>query len=309
VQAVTNVALPFFAVVASGYFAARSGLLPRAAASGINVFVFHFALPALLVVSIAASPVHEVLDPTLLLAWLLPSLLLFALGFLLMRHGFRASRSEAAVQALAGVFSNVGFMGLPLVVVALGTAAVLPAVLVVLADTVLMIAIATMLIESERNARAGVWPAIATVLGGVARNPVIIASLIGLLLAALRVTFPEPLAAYLNLLGNAAAPAALFALGAALAARGRSRGAGSTAVVLVLKLLVHPLLVLLVALWLQLPPLWLAVLVIQASLPIAVNVYVLAQRYEVAVDQMSGAIFLSTLISILTVSYVLSRFI
>jgi malonate transporter and related proteins len=309
VQAVTNVALPFFAVVASGYLAARSGLLPRAAAAGINVFVFHFALPALLVASIAASPVREVLDPTLLLAWLLPSLLLFVLGFVLMRHAFRASRSEAAVQALAGVFSNVGFMGLPLVVVALGTAAILPAVLVVLADTVLMIAIATMLIESERNARAGVRSAIATVLGGVARNPVIVSALLGLLLAALQVSFPAPLAAYLELLGNAAAPAALFALGAALAARGRGRGAGSTAAVLVLKLLVHPLLVLWVALWLQLPPLWLAVLVIQASLPIAVNVYVLAQRYEVAVDQMSGAIFLSTLISIVTVSFVLSRFI
>lgn len=308
-QAVGSVALPFFAVVASGYLAARSGLLPRAAVSGINVFVFYFALPALLVVSIAASPVREILDPTLLLAWLLPSLLLFVLGFFIMRRGFRATRSEAAVQALAGVFSNVGFMGLPLVVLALGSAAILPAVVVVLADTVIMIAIATMLIESERNARAGIVSALATVLSGVARNPVIIASLAGLLLAAFEISFPAPVDAYLQLLGDAAAPAALFALGAALAVGGNARGAGSTAVLLTLKLLIHPLLVLLLGLWLQLPALWLAVLVIQASLPIAVNVYVLAQRYEVAVDQMSAAIFLSTVISIVTVSFVLSRFI
>lgn len=308
-QAVITIALPFFALIFTGYAAGRSRLLTADAITGLSVFVFYFALPALLLVSIAASPVDRIADVRLLLAWLVPSLLLFTASYLLVRALFRSSRSQGAIQALSSVFSNVGFVGLPLVVVALGREAILPAVMVVLIDTIIMIGIATAMIESDLGRRGGLLSVVMTVSRGVVRNPIIIASVIGLGLGYMDWSLPSPLASYLGLLGDAAAPAALFALGASLAGRSLGHQANQTAVLIGLKLLVHPLLVAGVGLLLALPPLWLAVLIIQASLPVAANVYVLAQRYEVAVTQASTVIFMSTLLAVVTVSIVVSLFV
>ncbi|MEX0729730.1 MAG: AEC family transporter [Aquisalimonadaceae bacterium] len=308
-NAVLTIALPFFALIFTGYGAGRTSLLPDGAIVGLNAFVFYFALPALLLVSIAEAPVSELADIRLLVAWVVPSLLLFTVIFLICRPLFGTSASERAVQALATTFSNVGFVGLPLVVVALGSQAVLPAVVVVLVDTVLMIGIATAIIELDQGREGGLGHVIRTVGYGVVRNPVIVASSTGLVLGALEWSIPEAPRAYLALLGGAAAPAALFALGATLAGRPLGEGMGQIGFILVVKLLLHPLLVWVAATWLALPPLWVAVLVIQASLPIAANVYVLAQRYRVYVVPASSAIFWSTAVSVFTVSLVLLLFV
>ncbi len=304
-QAVFTIALPFFALIFTGYGAGRAGLIPQSAVSGLSVFVFYFALPALLLTSVSQAPVRELADLRLLVAWLVPSLVLFSLVFLACRPLFRTSRAERAVQALAATFSNVGFVGLPLVVVALGSQAVLPAIIVVLVDTVLMIAIATAIIELDQGRSGGIRQVVSTIGSGVIRNAVIVASVIGLVLGAKEWSIPGPLFSYLELLGGAAAPAALFALGATLASRPLGEGMGQIGFIIAIKLVVHPLMVWLLATMLGLPPLWIAVLVIQASLPIAANVYVLAQRYQTYVAPASSVIFWSTAVSVLTVSLVM----
>lgn len=308
-NAVVTIALPFFALIFTGYGAGKTRLLPDGAIVGLNAFVFYFALPALLLVSIADSPVRELADIRLLLAWIVPGLLLYTLVFLLCRPLFGTSAAERAIQSLAATFSNVGFVGLPLVVVALGSQAVLPAIVAVLVDFVLMIGIATAIIELDQGRTGGVGHAVRTVAYGVIRNPVILAGCLGLLLGAMNWQIPAAPKAYLELLGGAAAPAALFALGAALASRPLGEGGGQIGFILTVKLLVHPALVWATATLLSLPPLWTAVLVILAALPVAANVYVLAQRFQVYVVMGSSTIFWSTVISVFTVSLVLLLFV
>jgi malonate transporter len=113
--------------------------------------------------------------------------------------------------------------------------------------------------------------------------------------------------AFGTLLGGAALPCALFALGAALVGRPIATGRGEVALLVGLKLLVHPL-----AVWVMvthafaLQPLWARVAVIEAALPTAANVFVLAQRYDVYVDRASAIVFTSTLVSVATVSVLLA---
>ncbi|EAR20350.1 AEC family transporter [Nitrococcus mobilis] len=54
--AVVDIALPFFAVIFTGYGAGRSRLLNAGAVVGLNAFVFYFALPALLLVKVSQAP-------------------------------------------------------------------------------------------------------------------------------------------------------------------------------------------------------------------------------------------------------------
>lgn len=305
-HALINIALPFFALIFTGYAARSARLLSRSAIAGLNAFVFYFAMPALLLVSPAQAPVREVLDWRLVAAWLLPGLALFWVTYVVAGRAFRRDRSERSIQALAAVFSNVGFIGLPLVVFALGPDAVLPAVMVVLIDNIIMVGLATAVIETHQGRGRGRSRLLGAMLGGVMRNPIIVAGLLGLGLAFLDFSLPQPVSAYLQLLAAAAAPAALLALGATLAGRPAGQGGGETGALVLVKVLVHPMLVWLTACCLGLSGLAVTVLLVQASLPVAASVYVLAQRYRVYAAEASAIVFISTLASVATVSGVLS---
>ena len=224
-QTVIEIALPFFALIFVGYAAGRSRLFGAGALAGLGTFAFFFALPALMVVKVSQAPAATGEAFRLLGAYYLPGLALYGATYLAGRHLFAGSSAVGALQGLAATYSNVGFVGLPLVVLAFGTEAALPAVLIVIADTVLMMGLATALIESDRGAGSGV----PTMAAGILRNPIIVAALVGLGLNLARLQLPGPLLAFGELLADAAAPCALFALGATLAGRPLREGAAETA--------------------------------------------------------------------------------
>lgn len=308
-NAVVTIALPFFALIFTGMIAGRTRLMPAATIAGINTFVFYFALPALLVSSIARAPVEGLKDPTLFLAWLLPGLAVFAGTYALTGLLFGGSRGVRAIRGLAGSFANVGFVGLPLVIAALGDDATPAAVVVITVDTAVLIGLATALIELDRGGAGSVGRAVRTAAGGVVRSPLIVAAAAGLLLGLSPVTLPEAVRAYLELLGDAAGPAALFALGATLARPTGRSGVTETGFLVAAKLVVHPLLVWLATSLLGVPPGAQQALIILAALPTAANVYVMAQRYEVNIGGASAAILVSTVLAVASVSAVLHQLI
>ena len=304
-NAVLTIALPFFALIFTGMLAGRTRLMPGETISGLNTFVFFFALPALLFSSIADAPVEDLRDPALFLAWLLPGLVLFGITYWLAGLVFGGGAGKRAIQALAASFANVGFVGLPLVIAALGTGATPAAAVVIVVDTAILIGVATAVIEVDRGGRGGLGRAVRTATLGVVRNPLIVASVLGVGVSVATVPLPEPVFAYLELLGSAAGPAALFALGATLARQPLGEQAVETGLLVVLKLVVHPLLVWGATVMLGVPPVGQAALIIMASLPVAANVYVLAQRYQVNVSGASSVILVSTVFAVATVSLVL----
>ncbi len=307
-QAVFNLALPFFALIFTGYLAARGRMLGNQTVAGLNTFVFYFALPALLLIKTYQAPAVEGAILELLAAYYLPSIALFFVGIFIARRFMKLRTADASIQSLGTVFSNVGFIGLPLVILLYGSEAALPAVIIVMADTIIMLGLATALIEADLGSGRRPMALIGQIAGGVIRNPIVTAGLIGVSLNMLSVPVPEPVLRYGGLLADAAGPCALFALGATLAGRPITEGAGETSYLVTMKLLVHPALVAVMAIWIfDLPPVWMAVAILQASLPIAANVYVLAQRYQRRPEQISTAIFFSTAVAVVTISLLISQ--
>lgn len=306
--AVVNIALPFFALIFTGYGAGRSRLLNAGTVVGLNAFVFYFALPALLLVKVSQAPAAAADTAMALIGtYYGAGLLLFTVTFIMGRWLFRASDAVGALRGLSATFSNVGFVGLPLVISAFGDQAVLPAMLIVIGDGVFMLGLATAIIEAGRGAGCGGLALLRTIVYGLMRNPIIAAGLVGLALHLGAITLPAPLLAYASLLADAAGPCALFALGATLAGQPIRQGAAEAGFLSLMKLVIHPLLVSSAALFVfHLPPLWAAVAITQAALPTGANVYVLAQRYQVHAGSISATVLLSTTLAVLTVSAVLS---
>ncbi len=307
-QAVFNLALPFFALIFTGFLAARQGMLGNQTVAGLNTFVFYFALPALLLIKTYEAPAASGAVAELLAAYYLPGIFLFFAAVFIARRFMHLRTADASIQALGTVFSNVGFIGLPLVILLYGSEAALPAVLIVMGDTIIMLGLATALIEADLGSGRRALALVGQISAGVIRNPIVTAGLIGVSLNLLAVPVPEPVLRYGGLLADAAGPCALFALGATLAGRPITEGAGETAYLMVMKLVIHPTLVAVMAIWVfDLPPVWMAVAILQASLPIAANVYVLAQRYQRRPEQISTAIFFSTAAAVITISILISQ--
>ena len=284
------VTIPFFALVAAGYVAARSRVLPLEAIPGLNAFVLFFALPCMLYRFGANTPIAQLLDGSVALVWGLCALLTVGAVVAFSRNE-RIGWNDAAFGALVAAFPNTGFMGVPLLTAILGVQAAGPVIITIIFDMVLTSSLCIALSRLDAAGSHGAAQAMRKALAGVLRNPMPWAILLGALASAASYKLPGPVDRTIAMLGDAASPAALFTIGAVLArsamlshaARGRPPARDVLPVVLV-KLVAHPLLVCAVAwmaraLGLPLSMPALVALVLVAALPSASNVSMLAERF------------------------------
>ncbi len=305
-QTILNNALPFFALIFCGYAAGRLNLLTTTAAAGVNTFVFFFALPAFLFSLMSSSPIAEVLNVPFIAAYVLASLAVFGLAVAGGRMLFDVGRGEAAIQGLAAVLPNTGYMGIPLAIAVFGREAGVPLVVGLTLDGVLLIPLGILLIESEKGQGESPFRTVLATFPDLVRNPLIVSIFAGLAASAVGLTPPTPVNNFLDLLGAAAGPCALFALGATLAGRSVAGGAAEIGYMTALKLFVHPAALLLTAAVIfDVEPLWTSAALLGASLPVAANVFIVARQYDVYVTRASGAVLVSTAISMATVSTLL----
>jgi malonate transporter len=305
-HSILNTALPFFALIFCGYGAGRLKLLDETAAAGVNTFVFYFALPAFLFGLMSSSPIGEVVNGPFMGAYVTASLTVFTLAALVGRWLFGTGRAEAAVQGLAAVLPNSGYMGIPLISAVFGAGAAVPIVVGLTLDGVLMIPLGIVIIESSKGRAEGLFHTVLTTFSALARNPLILSIFTGLAISASGLTSPAPVTNFLDLLGGTAGPCALFALGATLAGRQVAGGAAEVSYMTFMKLAVHPAVLFFTTTRLfEVRPLWATAALLGAALPIAANVFIVARQYDVYVVRTSSAILVSTAVSIFSVSALL----
>ncbi len=303
-----TLALPFFAVAGLGYLAGQRGILGDGAVRSLNVFVFYFAMPALLIRAVARQEIADVFVPVFFAGYLASSLLVFAVGAILARMLRGAALGEMAVSGQTASIPNIGFLGLPLVLAAYGESSAGPFTMALIVDLVFMIPLSILLLELAVN---GSRPQSThfQALRGVLVNPFLLSIGAGLALALAGTGLPGPVDALAEFLGGAAGPAALFALGASLSGRPVSGDKSIIAALTVTKLILHPLVVLLMlGFVLPVGPELLAVAVTLAALPTASNVFVIAVQYDTLAKRVSTTILLTTAFGVFTVSAVLLYF-
>jgi len=285
------VTFPFFALVLCGYLAARRRMLPLEAIAGLNGFVLFFALPCMLYRFGANTAIAELLNASVFFTWLLCALIMVSFivaGSMNRRVGW----NDAAFGALVATFPNTGFMGVPLLVALLGAQAAGPMIVTIVVDMVITTSLCIALSRLDNADKHGMAVAMKSAFKGMLTNPMPWAILLGALASATQFVLPDPVNATVSLLAYAASPVALFTIGAVLA-RSQMLAVQSQQAKIplrdylpaaMLKLLLHPVLVLLVGGWLiqlgvPLQRQALVVLVLVAALPSASNVSMLAERF------------------------------
>ena len=296
--------VPFFALIGLGYGAARIRFFPEAATAALTKFVFYFALSAMLFRFSASLSISAIFDARLAAAYLAGTLAVYlvATGVAFLR---RQDLQTAAIEAQTASIGNTGFLGLPMLALLLGEAAVAPIILMLSIDLIVFASLLVILVTVAREGRMSLG-IFATIGAGLVKNPMIVSIVAGLAVSSSGQSLPTVVDEFVTLLGNAATPCALFAIGASLASKSAERLAVSGWLSFA-KLVLHPLFVAGgVYLLFPVPPFQAAVAVATAALPVAGNVYMLAQHYGIAPQRVSAAILISTVVSIVTVSAVIA---
>ena len=308
------ITFPFFALVLCGYLAARRRMLPLEAIPGLNGFVLFFALPCMLYRFGATTPIAQLLDVSVALTWLAAGLIM--VGFTVATSlNPRIGWNDAAFGALVAAFPNSGFMGVPLLVALLGAQAAGPTILTMVIDMIIISSLCIALSRLDGADEHGAVKALKSALKGVLTNPMPWSILLGALVSVLGLELPGPAGKVVGMLADAASPVALFTIGAVLARSQMLATAGHTPApalsdylpVALLKLFLHPLLVLLIGaglirLGLPLGRFALVVIVLVAALPSASNVSLLAERFGADNGRVARIILVSTAAAFVTFS-------
>mgnify|MGYP000126522769 CR=1 FL=1 len=306
---VVNAVLPLFAMVIVGYGAMRFRLMSDAALGGLNTFVYFFALPVMLFFTMARAPILDLFDWRLIVAYSGSSVTVFFVALAGCALLFRNSMQERAVIAGASSFGNIVYLGIPLAISSLGPSAGPPAGMIVVADNLIVISLTMVFLEAAAPGRISFTRLVAQVLRGFLRNPFMIAMLLGVVIGIIRIPIPEPLDRFGSLLGGAAGPCALFALGGSLYGRPIAEGKAEVAWAALLKLALMPVIAYVMgAHVLELPTATVALIVLIAGLPTGANIFVLATQYNIASARASTIVLVTTGIAMFSVSGILLWF-
>jgi len=295
--------IPVFGMIALGGAAMKAQLMPPAALEALGTFSFRFALPALVMRLIADEPLRHSFNPLFFAGYLASGCLVFALIFGVSHRLQRQSPAVAGARAASATVSNLGFLGPPIVVAFFGQRAAGPLAMAIVAEVMILMSLGAAIMAGAESGRAGAG---SLILQSTIYNPVIAAIVAGITIAATGVALPLPLDRFLALLGAAAAPTALFAMGGALVVQRIDRSTGFAAAgITLVKLVMYPLTVwCLLGHVLRVEPFWSGTGILLASLPSAGSNFVLAQRYAADADRVSAGIALSTIVSLVTVPWV-----
>jgi predicted permease len=304
-SALINVVIPVFGVILTGYVAARLGLLGADSAAALNRFVFYFAMPPALFTFAARAPVAEIFNWPFIGAIAGGALVTLLPALFVGRFWFRQDVATLGVAGFASGAGNVVFMGLPLLLTAYGPSGALPTIIAALCLTLLFFCSAIAVLEIARDTGSWSLGVVAKSIVAVFKNPAVISPLLGILFALTGLALPKAVSNYLDLMGAVVGPGALFALGLSLA----DRKVGHIREVVwlsTLKLIVNPLATFAFVTWVfVMDPFWAKAAVVLSAMPIAANVFVIAQQYKVHVAAASAAIVVSTGVSVVTISFVL----
>ena len=295
---------PFFLIVAIGYFSGKYKFLGKRGTDAITKFVFYFALSAMLFRFSSQLEISEIFDLKFVGCYVVATSILYLVVIVV--SYFSGTKFETAVfDAQIATVGNTGFLGIPLLATLVGSQSVGYVMMILATDFAIFGTLIVVLIMVSRDQAWGIR-LLRPIAKGLFQNPMIVSFSLGIFWGYLDYQTPKFFSEFLVILGQAATPGALFAIGASLSFR-KIDDPKSAFWLSFLKLVAHPFLVGFMALYLfYIEPYAAAVMVITAALPVAGNTFMLAQHYKIDPERISAAILLSTLFSALTVTYAIS---
>jgi malonate transporter len=287
--------LPVFGLIGVGYGARRTGLLTDRTGAGLSEFVFTLAVPCLIFRTLVRAEIPAVQPWGYWVSYFAGVAVVWALAMFVGQRFFKLSGTASVVAGFSAGQANTVLVGIPMILKAYGDEGAVPLFLLIAVHLPVTMSLATLLAEGREASALAILRRLAT-------HPIIIGILAGSACRPIAPWIPAPLWQVVELIGGAAIPCALIGMGIALRRYGLEAGWKLPLVISALKLVLHPLVVLLLATQVfDMPRAWAGVAVLFAACPSGINAYLFAERYGEGIAVASSAVALSTALALGTI--------
>ena len=286
------IVLPVFGLIGIGYVARQTGFISERAGEGLSEFVFTLSLPCLIFRTLVRAEIPDVQPWGYWIAYFVGVAVVWLLATVIGQRFFGIKGVSAGVAGFSAGQAYTVFVGVPMILKAYGDEGAVPLFLLIAVHLPVTMTLATILAEGRQASPV-------VVLRRLFTHPIVVGILAGSACRPIAAYVPAPAWQVMDLLASAAVPCALISMGIALRRYGLQTGWKLPTVISFLKLVLHPLIVLLLATRVfNMPPVWAGVAVLFASCPSGINAYLFAERYGEGVALASSAITLSTFLAL-----------
>lgn len=293
---------PVFGLVALGYGAAKIRLVSSEAGNALSEYVFVLAIPALLFRTVASADFPAINPAPYWLSYFGALAVCWAVAHWFARRDGRDPR-ESAVIGFSAAQSNTVLVGIPMILGSIGEQGTIPIILLLAVHLPVTMSAVTVLIARGEGG-PGAWRGL---LRSLFTHPILIAILGGLAWRFLGIPTPDLMKTLLKYLADSAAPCALTAMGMSMTRINLAGNRAMIGMISTVKLVLHPLLVYgLTVHVMKLPPAFAATAILFAACPSGINAFLVAERYRAGLTLASGAIALSTLLAVATMTVAVS---
>ncbi|MGP6089988.1 AEC family transporter [Antarctobacter jejuensis] len=300
-----------FVLILTGYLTVRLGAFAASDMVVFGKFVVTLALPALVLRAVTSRPLAEIANPGYLGAFLLGSLLVFALAYLWSRQLTHAAPATSTFRAMGMSCANSGFVGYPVMLMALPEIAAPALAMNMIVENLVFIPLTLICAEHARRDEGSAGRIALRIAGRLARTPVIIALFLGLVISASGLALPGILARAIDITAASSAALSLVVIGGTLVGLSVHSVNARVLFVAMGKLVLHPLAVALSLLIMALlgfavtDPDLAAAAVIMAAMPVMGIYPILAQRYGEG-QEAALTMFVMTILSFVTITVTLA---
>lgn len=287
---------PIYVAIVLGYGLTRWGVFQKSDMRGFGTFVIKVSLPAMLFNALSNTQVKEIFQPSYLAAYALASLATLALALVWSMKMKRESFSFSSCYAMGMSCPNSGFVGYPVVLLSLGPIAGVVLALNMIVELFLIIPILMAWAdaqEGKNNAIQVLWQT----FNGMLKNSLLWGIVLGFLFSWFEIQLPQSLNRSVTLFAQASGALSLFVIGGSLVGLSVQGMGPRVSQIAFGKLILHPLIMLLVLLWLVpiSDPLLRAAAILSCAMPMFGIYPILMQKH--GYDGLSAAALLVTTVA------------
>lgn len=289
---VLRTVIPIFLLMGLGFFSRKIGILKSGDERILSAYVYYFALPALLFVDLAEATFNEE-NVRFVIAGVMPIFVVVFI-YIILYYAFCFSKDTLYLLILSTVFGSLAFFGIPFVMFAFPGEGESIATLAASSISIVGVSTSIIVLELHKLEKGSLSLGLKTTLRKLSRNPLILSILLGFTVSLVGVEIPDYFHIPLYMLGSTTATVAIFMLGVFLYGRRYANFADALKLSL-LRIVFLPLIALGIAIYFNLPKLSIATLVIMHSVPVAVSMIVLSERYNFYKETITSLIMVSSL--------------
>lgn len=304
-EQIISVILPIFIILSVGYLSLRLNMLNTTHVQAIIQFIIKVSLPAFLLYALSTRSFDEIWQMPYFLGYLLGSLILFFSAYTLYRRFFKVPRHQAAVIGLGSSMSNTGFIGTAVLTLLIAQAAVPYLAMTLVIENIILLSLMLILIESSDQQDKTLSTIILSTLQNLAKNPIILSIILGLICSVYTVQWPVSLELPLKSLASTASPLAIFVIGASLATLTIKDLSKDVLIICTIKLLIMPIVVTSIIYIMPGSTAKMAyAALILSALPMATAFGIYGQLNGIA-EQSVASVMLSTLLSLVSIALIM----